>query len=156
MYEGGIREPLIARWPGKIPAGKTTDHVSVQFDLMATLSELTGVKALPNDGVSFLPTLMGKEKNQKKHDFLYFEFPEKTGQVAIRIGNWKGVKSNMKKDRNASWEIYNLATDVNETTDVAAQHLELVKQMEVILKREHQSSHIKDWEFVDPKFSAKE
>ena len=156
LYEGGIREPLIARWPGKIPAGKTTDHVSVQFDLMATLSELTGVKALPNDGVSFLPTLMGKEKNQKKHDFLYFEFPEKTGQVAIRIGNWKGVKSNMKKDRNASWEIYNLATDVNETTDVAAQHLELVKQMEVILKREHQSSHIKDWEFVDPKFSAKE
>ena len=155
LYEGGIREPLIARWPGKIPAGKTTDHVSVQFDLMATLSELTGVKALPNDGISFLPTLMGKEKNQKKHDFLYFEFPEKTGQVAIRIGNWKGVKSNMKKDRNASWEIYNLATDTNETTDVAPKHPELVNQMEVIMKREHQSAHIKEWEFVDPKFSAK-
>jgi arylsulfatase A-like enzyme len=99
---------------------------------------------------------MGKEKEQKKHDFLYFEFPEKTGQVAIRIGNWKGVKTNMKKDRNASWEIYNLTADVNETTDVAAQHPALVKQMEVILKREHQSSHIRDWEFVDPKFSAKE
>ena len=156
LYEGGIREPFIARWPGKIPAGKITDHVSVQFDLMATLSEITGVKALPNDGVSFLPTLMGKEKEQKKHDFLYFEFPEKTGQVAVRIGNWKGVKTNMKKDRNASWEIYNLAADVNETTDVAAQHPALVKQMEVILKREHQSSHIRDWEFVDPKFSVKE
>jgi arylsulfatase A len=156
LYEGGIREPFIARWPGKIPAGKITDHVSVQFDLMATLSEITGVKALSNDGISFLPTLMGKEKEQKKHDFLYFEFPEKTGQVAIRIGDWKGVKSNMKKDRNASWEIYNLAADVNESNDVAAQHPALVKQMEVILKREHQSSHIKDWEFVDPKFSVKE
>jgi hypothetical protein len=61
----------------------------------------------------------------------------------------------MKKDRNASWEIYNLATDTNETTDVAPKHPELVNQMEVIMKREHQSAHIKEWEFVDPKFSAK-
>ena len=155
LYEGGIREPLIARWPKKIPAGKVTNHVSVQFDLMATLAEITGVKVLPNDGISFLPTLLGNEKKQKKHDFLYFEFPEKTGQVAIRIGDWKGVKTNMKKDKNAPWEIYNLALDVNETTDLAKSQPELVKQMEVIMKREHQSSHIKEWEFVDPKISAK-
>jgi arylsulfatase A-like enzyme len=156
LYEGGIREPLIARWPGKIAAGKVSDHLSVQFDLMATLSEITRVNALPNDGISFLPTLLGKEKDQKKHAFLYFEFPEKTGQVAVRIGNWKGVKSNMKRDRNAPWEIYNLATDVNETTDVAAGHPDLVRQMETIMKREHQSAHIRDWEFINPKFSAKE
>ena len=87
--------------------------------------------------------------------FLYFEFPEKTGQVAIRIGDWKGVKTNMKKDKNAPWEIYNLASDVNETIDLAKSQPELVKQMEVIMKREHQTSHIKEWEFVDPKFSAK-
>jgi arylsulfatase A-like enzyme len=155
LYEGGIREPLIARWPKKIPAGKVTNHVSVQFDLMATLAEITGVKVLPSDGISFLPTLLGNEKKQKKHDFLYFEFPEKTGQVAIRIGDWKGVKTNMKKDKNAPWEIYNLALDVNETTDLAKSQPELVKQMEVIMKREHQSSHIKEWEFIDPKFSAK-
>jgi hypothetical protein len=60
-----------------------------------------------------------------------------------------------KKEKNAPWEIYNLALDVNETTDLAKSQPELVKQMEVIMKREHQSSHIKEWEFVDPKFSAK-
>jgi hypothetical protein len=57
---------------------------------MATLSEITGVKSLPNDGISFLPTLMGNDKIQKQHDYLYFEFPEKSGQVAIRMGSGKG------------------------------------------------------------------
>ncbi|MFV8345859.1 arylsulfatase [Flavobacterium sp. ZB4P13] len=155
LYEGGIREPFIARWPGKIPAGKVTNHVSAQFDIMATLSEITGVKAWDNDGISLLPTLIGNDNKQKKHDYLYFEFPEKGGQVAIRIGDWKGVKSNMKKNRNAPWEIYNLLTDEKETTDVATQHPELAKKFEEIVKKEHQSSHIKDWEFIDPKFSEK-
>lgn len=156
LYEGGIKEPFIARWPGKIPAGKTTDLISIQYDLMATLSQLTGAKAWPNDGVSFLPTLLGHDKKQKQHEYLYFEFPEKGGQVAIRMGNWKGVKSHMKKNKNAPWEIYNLATDVQETTDVAAQHPDLAKRFEEILKIEHQPSHIKEWEFVNPKFSAKD
>jgi arylsulfatase A len=152
LYEGGIREPLIARWPGKIPAGKVTDHISAQFDLMETLADLTGVKAWPNDGISFLPTLLGKDKQQKQHPYLYFEFPEKGGQVAVRMGDWKGVKSNMKKDKNAAWEIYHLKTDEKETKNIAAEHPELVKKFEEIMKIEHQSSHIKEWEFVDPKF----
>lgn len=156
LYEGGIREPFIARWPGKIPAGKVTNHISAQFDMMATLSEITGVKAWDNDGISLLPTLMGNDNKQKKHDYLYFEFPEKGGQVAVRMGDWKGVKSNMKKNKNAPWEIYNLHTDEKETTDVAVQHPELAKKFEEILKKEHQTSHIKDWEFIDPKFSEKE
>ncbi len=155
LYEGGIREPFIARWPGKIPAGRATNHISAQFDLLATLSQLTGMKAPPNDGISFLPTLLGKDK-QQQHAYLYFEFPEKGGQVAIRMGDWKGVKSNMKKDKNAAWEIYNLKTDEKETTNVAAEHTELVKKFEEILKKEHQPSHIREWEFVDPKFAVKE
>lgn len=155
LYEGGIREPFIARWPGKIPAGKVTNHISAQFDLMETLSEITGVKAWDNDGISLLPTLMGNDNKQKKHAYLYFEFPEKGGQVAVRMGDWKGVKSNMKKNKNAPWEIYNLKTDEKETTDIAAQHPELTKKFEEILKKEHQASHIKDWEFIDPKFSEK-
>lgn len=152
LYEGGIREPFIARWPGKIPAGKTSNLISIQYDLMATLSHLTGAEAWPNDGISFLPTLLGHDKKQKHHEFLYFEFPEKGGQVAIRMGDWKGVKSNMKKNKNAPWEIYNLATDVQETTNVAAQHQDLAKQFEEILKQQHHPSHIKEWEFIDPKF----
>lgn len=156
LYEGGIREPFIARWPGKIKPGRVTNHNSAQFDLMATLSEMTGVKAWGNDGISFLPTLLGNDNKQKKHEYLYFEFPEKGGQVAVRLGNWKGVKSNMKKNKNAPWEIYNLLTDEKETTDVASQHPELAKRFEEIMKKEHQLSHIRDWEFIDPKFSGKE
>ncbi|WP_414000249.1 arylsulfatase [Flavobacterium sp. W1B] len=156
LYEGGIREPFIARWPGKIPAGKVTDLISTQYDLMETLSELTGVKAWKNDGVSFLPTLLGKDKKQKKREYIYFEFPEKGGQVAIRMGDWKGVKSKMKKNKNAPWEIYNLRTDVNETTDLASQHPELAKKFEEILKAEHQPTHINDWEFINPKVAVKE
>lgn len=155
LYEGGIREPFIARWSGKIPAGKVTDHISTQYDFMETLSELTGVKAWQNDGISFLSTLLGKDKKQKKHEYLYFEFPEKGGQVAIRMGDWKGVKSNMKKNKNASWEIYNLKTDEKETTDVAFQNPDLAKKFEAILKKEHQLSHLRDWEFIEPKFSEK-
>lgn len=153
LYEGGIREPFIARWPGKIKEGKVTDLISAQFDLMATLSEITGVKAWDNDGISFLPTLLGNDNKQKKHDYLYFEFPEKGGQVAVRMGNWKGVKSNMKKNKNAPWEIYNLKTDEKETTDVASQNPELAKKFEEILKKEHQLSHLREWEFIDPKFT---
>ena len=67
------------------------------------------------------------------------------------MGDWKGVKSNMKKNKNAPWEIYNLKTDVNETTDVATQYPELAKQFEAILQKEHQPAHIKEWEFVNPK-----
>ncbi len=152
LYEGGIRIPFIARWPGKISAGKVTQHISAQFDLLETLSELTGAKATANDGLSFLPTLLGKNKQQKQHDYLYFEFPERGGQVAIRIGKWKGVKSNMKKDKSSNWEIFDLEADEKETTDLAAQYPDLVKKFELILKKEHRPSHLREWEFIDPKF----
>lgn len=156
LYEGGIREPFIARWPGKIPAGKVSDHISVQFDLMQTLAELTGANAPVNDGISFLPTLLGKSSGQKQHPYIYFEFPEKNGQVAVRMGRWKGVKSNMKKDRNAPWEIFNLEADRNETTDVASSHQDLAKTFEAILQKEHMTSHVREWEFVAPRFIAQQ
>lgn len=152
LYEGGIREPFIARWPKKIKAGQTSDLVSTQYDLMETLAELTGTKPPKNDGISFLPTLLGNTQQQKKHPYLYFEFPEKGGQVAIRLGNFKGVKSNMKKDKEAKWEIYDLKNDEKETTDISNLHPELIKQFEAIIKKEHQPSHIREWEFIDPKF----
>jgi len=154
LYEGGIREPFIARWPGKIEAATISDHISVQFDLMATLAELIGVKKPQTDGISFLPALLGNEKQQEEHPYLYFEFPEKSGQVAIRMGKWKGVKSNMKKDKDSPWEIFDIEKDVNETTNVAAAHPGLIKEFEAILKKEHQPSHIRDWEFVNPKFNS--
>jgi arylsulfatase A len=152
LYEGGIREPFMVKWPGKVKPGTTSGLISVQYDLMATLSELTGIPAWPTDGLSFLPTLLGHPEKQKLHSFLYWEFSGKGGQIAIRIGDWKGVKSNMEKDINSSWEVYNLKTDEDETMDVAGQHPDLVRRFEAIVKKEHQQAHIREWEFVDPKY----
>ncbi len=155
VYEGGIREPFIARWPGKIQAGTTSDLVSVQFDMMATLAELTGTVAPANDGISMLPTLLGKNQLQKKHPYIYFEYPEKGGQVAIRMGNWKGVRTNVRANRNAPWQVYDLSTDNSEQKNVADQHPDIVTRFVQIAGSEHRCSHLREWEFIDPKFSLK-
>jgi arylsulfatase A-like enzyme len=151
LYEGGIRVPFMARWPGKIKANTTSDHASIQYDLMATLGELTGKPIAKTDGISFLPTLMGKTTEQKKHDFFYFEYPENGGQIAVRIGNWKGVRKNMRKNPNAPWELFNIGNDLYEKNDVSADHPDIIEQMEKIAKREHIHPHVMDWEFIDPK-----
>jgi arylsulfatase A len=148
VYEGGIRMPFIARWKGKIKAGTTSDLVSVQYDLLATVAELTQQTVTETDGISFLPTLLGKNKKQKKHEFIYFEYPEKGGQLALRVGDWKGVKTDLKKNPKAKWELYNLKTDRNETTNVADQNPDILKKMDEIVKREHQPSHLPNWDFL--------
>jgi arylsulfatase A-like enzyme len=86
---------------------------------------------------------------------MYFEYPEKTGQVAVMIGDWKGVKSDIKKNKQAPWEIYNLKSDPQETTNVAAQYPALVAQMEKIIKDNHRHPHVSDWEFIDGKVPVK-
>lgn len=156
LYEGGIRIPFIARWPGKIKAAQTTHHISAQYDLMATLGELTKTKISNTDGLSFLPTLFGRPNHQKQHEYLYFEFPEKNGQVAVRMGKWKGVKSNMKKNPQAPWEIYDLEKDIAEKNNLAKTHPDLANRFEAIMKKEHMRSHINDWEFIDKRISDKE
>jgi arylsulfatase A len=149
LYEGGIRVPFIARWPGKIAAGTKSDLVSAQYDVLATLAELTGQKVPVTDGISFLPELLGKKNKQQNHEYLYFEYPEKGGQVAVRLGYWKGVKMNLKKNLQAPWQLFNLSTDRNETTDVAMQHPDVLQKMDLIVKKEHQHIQPKEWEFVD-------
>lgn len=152
LYEGGIRMPFIARWPGRIPGNRISGLISAQYDIMATFAELTGQKLNVTDGISLLPELLGKPQ-QRKHPFLYFEYPENGGQVAIRMGDWKAIKTGLKKNPETAWLLFNLVTDRNETMDMASQHPELVRQFDEILKREHQCAHIKDWEFIDPKFN---
>jgi arylsulfatase A-like enzyme len=147
LYEGGIREPMIVRWPGVIPAGQINQIPSTQYDVLATLAELTNQKIPPTDGISFLPSLF-KRENQKQHEYLYFEFPEKSGQIAIRLNNIKAVKSNLKKNKNAPWEMYDLETDPNETKDISQKHPELIPQLDAIVKKEHQKAKIKEWEVL--------
>jgi arylsulfatase len=147
LYEGGIREPMIVRWPGVIPAGQISQIPSTQYDVLATLAELTNQKIPSTDGISFLPSLFNRA-NQKQHDYLYFEFPEKSGQIAIRIKNIKAVKSNLKKNKNAPWEIYDLDSDPKESQDISKKHPELIPQLDDIVKREHQKAKIKEWEVL--------
>ena len=155
LYEGGIREPLLVRWPGKIAAGQTSDLVSIQFDLMATLAELTNQKITHTDGISFLSELLGKQTLQKKHDYLYFEYPEKGGQLAIRMGEWKGVKTEVRLHPENKWQLFNLKNDRSESSDISVEHTELIKKFESIVQKEHQQAHIQEWEFINPKFPTK-
>ena len=152
-YEGGIRVPFIVRWPGKVRPQSETDHVSVQYDLMATVAEITGAPYRETDGISFLPVLKGDASRQREHPFLYFEYPENGGQIAVRLGDWKGVKRNMRADPHARWEIYDLKKDPAETTDLSDQYPDLIRRMNAVVQREHQHPQIKEWEFIDPKFS---
>lgn len=146
VYEGGIREPFVARWPGKINPGKTTDHVSAHYDLMATLADLTGQKLNETDGISFLPTLRGETKNQKQHEYLYWEFTSGGGQYAIRMGDWKGIRTGVSNSSNSQWEVYNLSGDRAEKENVAEQHPELVEKFKQIVTQRIPSQNPK-WNF---------
>lgn len=134
-YEGGIRVPLVARWPGKIPAGQTSDHIAAFWDLMPTLLEATGsAETVPEgiDGLSFAPTLLG-QGDQPEHEYLYWEFAAYGGQQAVRMGNWKATRQNMIRDKNMEIELYDLATDIGEKHNVAAEHPDVIKKMEQIM-----------------------
>ncbi len=138
FYEGGIRVPTIARWPGKIQPGTTSDHVGYFGDLLPTAAELAGVD-LPagHDGISFLPTLLGQSAKQKKHPYLYWEFYERGSSQAVRMGKWKAVRKPMW---GRKIEIYNLEEDLGETKDIAARHPEIVEKVQAIMKEAHTPS----------------
>ena len=141
-HEGGIRIPFIVRWPGKVKAGQVNDHQLAFYDLMPTFCDVAGVKNYVKkytnkkkkgtdyfDGISIYPTLTGQE-GQKQHDFLYWEFDE-TDQIGVRMGDWKMVVKRGKPF------LYNLAEDIHEDHDVAAEHPEIVKQMKEVIKSQH-------------------
>jgi len=132
LYEGGIRVPLVVRWPGKIRAGATTDLPSAFWDVLPTLCELAGA-GVPagTDGLSFLPALLGRA--QKKHEYLYWEFPSYGGQQAVRLGSWKGIRQNIGKGR-LEIELYNLEQDRSESRDLADHNPDLVERIRKIME----------------------
>ena len=143
LYEGGIRVPMIAKWPGKIAPGTTTDHVSAFWDLFPTIADLVRVDQPDNlDGISFLPTLRGKTEAQAQHEYLYWEFHERGGRLAIRKGDWKAVRYQVLKNPEAPLELYDLSKDIGETTDLANQHPEIVKEMEGIFEKARTPSEV--------------
>jgi arylsulfatase A len=146
-YEGGFREPCIVRWKGKIPPGTTTDRVTGFEDWLPTLLVLIGDKnATPVDidGISFAPTLLGRK--QAPRPFLYRESPGYGGQQCVRVGDWKFVRQNLNRGPNnkksPTTELYNLADDPSETTDVAAEHPDVVARLSAIAREQHVPSKL--------------
>lgn len=145
LSEGGIREPVIISWPGRIKF-KVSDHIGAFWDFMPTFVELAGAKKLKNtDGISILPTLLNKGK-QKQHDFLYWEFHEDGGRQAVRMGKWKAIKENVKKNPSNLIVLYDLTIDPKELNDLANKYPEVVKKMEAILLKSHVEH--KDFPFI--------
>lgn len=142
VHEGGIREPFIIQWPGKIKPGSKSNLIAANWDFVPTFCQLTGIAAPKNiDGISYLPTLLGKEPQQKNHPYLYWEFPESGGQQAVRIDNWKGIRSNIQKG-NLVVELFDLDNDIQELHNVAADHPDIVKKMEQVMKAEHRTPEV--------------
>jgi len=150
LYEGGIHVPMIAKWPKKIKERSKTDHISAFWDIMPTLADITGKKLeIPIDGISFLPTLI-QEGTQIKHKYLYWEFHEKGGRIALRKGKWKGIKYDVLKHTNRKIELYNLDADPAEEHNVAEAHPEIVKELTNLMKSARTSSEI--FKFAAPTY----
>lgn len=122
LYEGGIRVPFIVRWPEAVRAGSVCDHVTAFWDFLPTAADMAGA-ATPQglDGRSILPALTGR--TMRPHGHLYWEFHEGGFTQAVRMGRWKAVRT---KSRQNPIELYDLETDIGETTNVAAQHERIV------------------------------
>ncbi len=135
LYEGGIRVPMIARWPGRIKAGSVSEHISAFWDFLPTCCELVGAGAPDGiDGISMVPTLLGRPGEQRQHEYLYWEFHEQGKRQAVRMGDWKGVRQNVAKEPDGPIELYNLKNDIGEKNNVAVRHPGIVAKIEAYMK----------------------
>lgn len=140
LYEGGIRVPFLARWVGTIRAGSVTNQTGSFDDLLPTLAELVGQSVGDEvTGVSILPTLLNRPKQQKQRAYLYWEFYEQGSSRAIRIGDWKGVC----KPFHGAMELYDLKSDLGESKNIAADHPEIVARLRAAMQEAHIPSP--DW-----------
>ena len=147
MYDGGIRSPMFAHWPGTIEAGSVSKHISAFWDMLPTFSELTGEPINGcTDGISMLPTLLGYDVKQKKHEFLYWELYEGRPNSAVRFGKWKAVVKDRRKGLNL--ELYDIEKDKAEQFDLSLQHPEVIVKIQNMM----QKAHVKN-PFWDKSFS---
>ena len=149
LYEGGIRVPMIARWPGKVPAGRLSEFPTAFWDFLPTAADLAAIAPAPaTDGVSIVPALLGQE--QSPREYLYWEQPAgKRLAQAVRTGDWKGYRA----DAGRHVELYDLKTDPAETNDVAAEHPDVVQRIETIMAAAHTDTEIP--QTADPRIWAK-
>ena len=131
VYEGGIRVPMIAHWPNQIKNERTTNHISAFQDFYATALDILNLdKPDYIDGLSYLPVLTNKD--QKKHEYLYWEFSTQSGQQAVRFGKRKGIKTDLQKGPQPL-QLYNLEDDITEINNVSDDNPMIVEKIESIL-----------------------
>ncbi|TWU02331.1 arylsulfatase [Stieleria varia] len=138
MHEGGIRVPMIARWPGRIQPGSQSDLPSAFWDYLPTACQVAGVTPPSDiDGISYLPTLLGKSDQQPQHEYLYWASQEGQTSIGVRKGKWKLVRYRTKKGKaNADWRLYDLSSDISESNNVIDQHPEVRESIIALLKRD--------------------
>ena len=137
LYEGGIRVPLIAYWPGTIQPGQVSDHISGFQDMLPTFADLAGVPTPEGlDGISMAPTFLGAGE-QRRHEYLYWEFYAQGGKQALRLGDWKGVRLGVNQDRQAPLALYKLSTDLGEQLNVSDRYPDVVKRIEQLMQEAH-------------------
>jgi len=138
LYEGGIREPSMVRWPGVVKAGQVSDFPWAFWDFLPTACDLAHVQSPQNiDGVSILPVLLGR--SESPHPFFYWEFHERGFQQAVRMGDWKAIR--LKQDKPL--KLFNLKSDIGERRDVAAENPDVIARIEDYLKTARTESP--DW-----------
>ncbi|HJM57756.1 MAG: N-acetylgalactosamine-6-sulfatase [Planctomycetes bacterium] len=138
LHDGGIRVPLIARWPGTVPAGVVTDHISYFGDFFETAAELAGVEAPEGlDSVSFLPELIGQGERQTEHDYLYWEFHEWEGAEAVRFGKWKAIRNPI---HSGEVKLYDLVNDLGEWKDLSGDEPEVAARAAMLMTEAHTPS----------------
>jgi len=151
LYDGGIRCPMIARWPGTVKAGTESDHISAHWDILPTMADLAGAEVPEGiDGISLLPTLKGEPESQKAHEYLYWEWPARVGWQAVREGKWKAhwIRTNKGLDQ-ATFELYDLESDIAEENNVASKYPEVASRM----KKHMAEAHVPEKEGADPLFT---
>jgi len=132
MYEGGIRVPFIANWPGTVPAGTTNNDVIAFWDMMPTFAELAGVKPPDGiDGISVADALRGR-RLADRHDYLYWDYGHcrRRYDQAVRLGKWKGIRLG----QDGAIQLYDLSVDVGETNDLAGRHPDVVQRIAQIMQ----------------------
>jgi arylsulfatase A-like enzyme len=153
LYEGGLRVPMIVRWPGRIKAGVVSDHLWYFPDCLPTLAELAGVEPPDNiDGISVIPTLLGERaagRRQKKHKYLYWEF---RGQTAARMGDWKAVQPG----KNKAFELYDLSKDISEQNNIADKYPDILAEMISYAKQAHSENIPGGWVDKEKAFKGHE
>lgn len=158
LYEGGVRAPLLARWPGKIEGGQMSSLISAHWDMLPTFCELAGVEDMPEklDGVSLVPTLLGNDEAQKKHDYLYWEFYERGGKRAVRFDQWKAVQLGIAQQGfDAPIELYDLSSDLGEENDLSNSRPELVEKARAMMDEAHSPSPLWDFKAANKKKNPK-